>query len=511
MLALPAFFINLGLLPLFADESTRANVAMEMILSGNYSVPTIGGDYYYNKPPFYNWVLAALYNLTGNYSEFVTRLPAEIPLFLYTITIFLTVKHFLKDKRIALLSGMFFLLSGRILLYDSMLGHIDIFYSWLTYLSFVAIFYYYRKGQWFMLFFSSYLITAITFLCKGMPSIVFQGFTIITFLVSTQNFKKFISWQHIISGLICLSIIAAYFYNYSLHNPNLKEYFSTIWDQSSQRTAGRVGAGKTIKHILVFPFEHLWHLFPGSLMLLFAFHKRAILAIKQNAFLKYISLVLLVNIIVYWLSPETRPRYLLMLYPIVIIVGAYSYVSWKAELPLLNRVFNAIIIFIGAVLVFALPIAMMAGKLPPVSYSTAKVIFLTLVFIILTYLAFSIDNKIVPFMVMLIFVRLTFSWFVLPERAARHEGNYYKSACVEMAAISRNAPFYFYQYRPEVLSIPFHHRIIFYLERSRMAMVKFTEGDSKPGYYFTFDRDLQNPKAKLLKTYNGNLKLFKVQ
>ena len=58
LFALPAFFINLGLLPLFADEPTRANVALEMILSGNYSVPTIGGEYYYNKPPFYNWILA---------------------------------------------------------------------------------------------------------------------------------------------------------------------------------------------------------------------------------------------------------------------------------------------------------------------------------------------------------------------------------------------------------------------------------------------------------------------
>ena len=54
-LAIPPFFINLGLLPLFADEPTRANVALEMILSGNYSVPTIGGEYYYNKPPVYNY------------------------------------------------------------------------------------------------------------------------------------------------------------------------------------------------------------------------------------------------------------------------------------------------------------------------------------------------------------------------------------------------------------------------------------------------------------------------
>ena len=49
LLSIPAFFINLGLLALFADEPTRANVALEMILSKNYALPTIGAEYYYNK------------------------------------------------------------------------------------------------------------------------------------------------------------------------------------------------------------------------------------------------------------------------------------------------------------------------------------------------------------------------------------------------------------------------------------------------------------------------------
>ena len=144
LLSLPAFFINLGLMPLFADEPTRANVALEMILSKNYSVPTVGGEYYYNKPPFYNWILAGVYTLTGNFSEFSTRLPAIIPMFLFTITIFYSVSYLLRDKRIALLSAMLFLVNGRMLIYDSMLGHIDIFYSWLTYSSFVFIFYFFN-------------------------------------------------------------------------------------------------------------------------------------------------------------------------------------------------------------------------------------------------------------------------------------------------------------------------------------------------------------------------------
>src|SRR5690606_17574589 len=120
---------------------TRANVALEMILSENFSVPTVGGEFYYNKPPLYNWILAGVYYMTGNFSEFSTRLPAIIPMFLFAISIFYSVSYFLKDKRIAALSGILFLVNGRMLIYDSMLGHIDIFYSWLTFGSFMLIFY----------------------------------------------------------------------------------------------------------------------------------------------------------------------------------------------------------------------------------------------------------------------------------------------------------------------------------------------------------------------------------
>lgn len=57
-LLIPALFINLGKMPLSSDEPTRSVVALEMNLSGNYVTPTINGDYYYNKPPLYNWILA---------------------------------------------------------------------------------------------------------------------------------------------------------------------------------------------------------------------------------------------------------------------------------------------------------------------------------------------------------------------------------------------------------------------------------------------------------------------
>ena len=512
LLAIPPFFINLGLLPLFADEPTRANVALEMILSGNFSVPTVGGEFYYNKPPVYNWILAGVYQLTGNFSEFATRLPAIIPLFLFAITIYFSARYFLKDKRVALISAMLSMLNGRMLIYDSMLGHIDIFYSWLVFISFMCIFYFYERKQWFLLFFVSYTITGITFLAKGLPSVVFQGLTIIALLAYTKNFRKFFSWQHIARGVFCLAIIGLYFYNYSRFNPNLEGYLATIWDQSSRRTAASVGFWKSIRHILLFPFEYIGHLFPASLLLLFCFNKVFWRCLRQNSFLKFCALTFLANIWIYWLSPETRPRYLLMLFPLLFIIWSHAYFTYRHQLPKINRVFETILVVISLLVALAIPAAWFFDLKNKVAYLDAKIVTVFVLAAILSYLVFRFKEfKLIAFLGVLLVVRLGFSWFVLPHRLHRDEGVYFRAASEEMGAISRQAPFFFYQYHPDIPAIPFHDKLIFYIQRARGSQVKFTETDTLKGYYLTFDRDLKNQEAVLLKTYNGNLKLYKLK
>jgi 4-amino-4-deoxy-L-arabinose transferase-like glycosyltransferase len=511
LFALPAFFINLGLLPLFADEPTRADVALEMILSGNYAVPTIGGEFYYNKPPLYNWILAGIYQVTGSYSEFVTRLPAIIPMFLFAITIFYSVSYFTKDKRIALVSGMLFLLNGRMLIYDSMLGHIDIFYSWLTFGSFMLIFFFFEKKKWFWLFFTSYFITALAFLCKGLPSVVFQGFTLLALLAYTKNLIKLFSWQHILSGIFCLLIIGGYFYNYYQYNPNIEGYLSTIWDQSSKRTATEFGLIATILHMTLFPLEHLGHLFPASLLLLFCLHKDFIPGIKFNPFLKYVAIVFLANIWVYWLSPQTRPRYLLMLYPLLFIIWSHAYYTYKDRLPKTNKVFENILLAIGIVVCLAVPASLFFGLSLYVPHLELKVILIFILCVLFTWLIYRLHTqKFLGFIGLLLTVRLAFSFFVLPHRAHYKIENQYKHIAIEMGNISKGKQFFFYQYHPGEADIPFHDRLIFYIERTRMQKVKFTEDKTKPGYYFTFDRDLKDPDALLIKKYQ-HLKLYQVK
>ncbi|MEO0727709.1 MAG: glycosyl transferase, partial [Bacteroidota bacterium] len=75
-----AFLVNLGVQPFIDDEGNRATVALEMIWSGNFITPTLHGEYYYNKPPLWNWILALSMWIHGGASEWAVRFPAVLAL-----------------------------------------------------------------------------------------------------------------------------------------------------------------------------------------------------------------------------------------------------------------------------------------------------------------------------------------------------------------------------------------------------------------------------------------------
>jgi len=49
-----------------ADEPRFALIAQDMLRSGDWLIPRVGGDLYADKPPFFFWLLATAMALTGS-------------------------------------------------------------------------------------------------------------------------------------------------------------------------------------------------------------------------------------------------------------------------------------------------------------------------------------------------------------------------------------------------------------------------------------------------------------
>lgn len=66
-LALLLYAAGLGLRdPWPADEPRFALIARDMVESGRWLIPIVGGDYYADKPPLYFWIMAVFYAGTGS-------------------------------------------------------------------------------------------------------------------------------------------------------------------------------------------------------------------------------------------------------------------------------------------------------------------------------------------------------------------------------------------------------------------------------------------------------------
>ncbi|HWR40033.1 MAG TPA: glycosyltransferase family 39 protein [Patescibacteria group bacterium] len=76
LLSLLTIFVNLGGIPLLdPDEPVYAETAKEMMHFADFVSPRIYGEFWYDKPPMYYWLVAASFKLFG-VTEFAARLPA---------------------------------------------------------------------------------------------------------------------------------------------------------------------------------------------------------------------------------------------------------------------------------------------------------------------------------------------------------------------------------------------------------------------------------------------------
>jgi len=434
ILLLPALLINLGMIAFIDDEGIRSLVALEMKLSGNYITPTMLGDFYYNKPPLYNWILLAFFNLTNTINEWTARIPTVIFLLAYGATVFYYFKkHF--DLRFAFIMAFILITCGRIFFYDSMLGLIDICFSWIIFWMFMTIYHRYKNGQFTRLFVFAYLLGSIAFLLKGLPTLVFLALTLLALFIWKKDYSKLWSADHFKGMFVFLVIVGGYYAVYLQFN-SLEDLFPKMIKQSTRRTMVEYGWLPTVKNLFTFHFEQVYHFLPWSILVIYIFQKGVFKKILSNDFLTFCALTFAVNIPLYWSSVEVYPRYLLMFPPL--IYGPLLYLhfenkSWN------RKVFEILLaVLMVAVLVLSLGIPWIE-QIQNTPFLYPKTFFLILLFAISTYYFFKNKNeKILLFIIVLLGFRIAFNWFILPDRLEQDKGTILRETSINLGSDYQN-------------------------------------------------------------------------
>jgi 4-amino-4-deoxy-L-arabinose transferase-like glycosyltransferase len=452
-LALPALLLHLGWMPLLVDEPIRALVSLEMHHSGQFFAPTLQGFPYYNKPPLFNWLLVALFRLTGRQDEFILRLPTIAALLLYTTAIWRVLRPQL-GSRLAFTVALAFATTGRVLFYDSFLGLIDLWHAGLTWLGFMAVWHYGQRGQWVRLFVVTYALVAVGFLLKGLPSLVFQAIALLVYCLDTRQWKRLFGWQHVLGVGVLIAVLGTYFAIYSHHN-SLETALATLWSQSSQRTVAAQPLADSIRYVLLFPFEFIKHFLPWTLLGVCLLRRDWRAAIFGPAFRRYNALLFLAVLPVYWLSPATIPRYLFMLIPLglTVVVPLYQemWLARRWQVRWLDAAWLMLLLLttLGLLAPPMLRAVSAAGLVAPAHLNVLRGVpdswLLSLGFFALlalgTYLFWRLaDYRLLVLAYYLLVLRLAFDVFIFPARIHTSPEVSYRTAAMRVGRETKGRP-----------------------------------------------------------------------
>jgi 4-amino-4-deoxy-L-arabinose transferase-like glycosyltransferase len=319
-----AVFSALPILDLRLEEPRRALVALEMFITDNYAVPTLHGEPYYNKPPVFNWMILLFIRLFGGFDEWIVRLPSVLGYFGMGIITFMVVRKYV-NKELALISSLMVLTIGDFLFYTTIhSGEIDLFYSFVTLAQVITLFVYYDRRQLLLMFWLSYFLMTVGILTKGIPSIAFQGITLIALSVYYKDFKLLFRWQHFTGLFMGIVLLWGYFSWYSQYNDPLPFITRLFTESSDKSVVENTNFWEITISLLKFPVILASKLMPWALLILvIIFSRKGIKNTPKNPLIQYLVLFTLTNLLIYWLTPDVRFRYVLMFYPPLIIILAY--------------------------------------------------------------------------------------------------------------------------------------------------------------------------------------------
>jgi 4-amino-4-deoxy-L-arabinose transferase-like glycosyltransferase len=490
-----AVISNLGKLPVSieSDEPIRALVSTEMEITGNYLTPTLNGELYFNKPPLYNWIIIASFHLFKGDSAFALRFPMIVSFFLMGAMVFYFTRKYTKI-RLAWLAALTTITHGRLLYYDTLLGLIDLTYSCITYLSFMVIYDYGRKGRWPALFLLSWGLTAIGSLMKGFTSPVFQGITLLVYftIINRGQWRRLFGLWNMLGIFLFTAILLAYYIPY-FHSTMVTpaKYFHEMFLNSSRGTPLSQSLWRVFVHIIFYPFHMMYDFAPWMLLTILFIRRDFIAVLKSNDFILFNAAVFIFNFLIYWLSPDTFARYIFMLLPLLFTTGSYFYLEKSSPATWQRKAVDYLMFGSMIFITVAIPVIPFFPLTKNIPLVYLKVIFLLLSMVCLIWLAFNNWSELIfLYIIALLVIRVGFNWFVIEQR-----GNFDRMSVVharQIKNITRDKPVFIYgkYFHAEKSPIGPKNGISYNITREKMEIVRYSEKRDSTAFYLALKKTL---------------------
>lgn len=296
---------GLGTPELQGEEARRVLPARTMLQTGNWIVPYIAGEPYYNKPPGINWPIALSFWLTGVQNELTARLPTVFGLLLFVSLIVLTRGDWL-DLCGRLIASIVFLTSFYVI-EKARLIEIEAIYVVLTGMAILCwLNVFSRKGCSWSLWCVPGLILGYSMLVKGPISVLVFYCAIVPVLVYERKIKSLLTVQHAACLLLTFGIVGLWYYLASRQGPDGGPG-ATLSSQMSSRLISGFDLTHWARNVAKSLINFLpWMLFLGAL---WDKQSLAMLSGTQRNGVKGLRVGVVAGFVLLNLMPNNEPRY----------------------------------------------------------------------------------------------------------------------------------------------------------------------------------------------------------
>jgi len=207
-------------------DSTHAEVAREMFVTGDYVTLHVNGVRYLEKAPLPYWMVAFSYRLFG-VNEFATRLPMALAVMLLGMLGFCWARRAF-GERAGIYGALFVYTSAGVFLFTRILIP-DVLLSLLIAASLYFFLTALEPGAATWRWYAGYAAMALGVLTKGLIALVFPGAAAFLFLLATGDWRRWREFRLFSGSLVFLAIAAPWHILAALRNPPGAGHHGFLW------------------------------------------------------------------------------------------------------------------------------------------------------------------------------------------------------------------------------------------------------------------------------------------
>lgn len=322
-------FLTTLSLPYIGEEAVYTLTSLEMAANHEWRVPLFYGTAY-TRPPLFNWLIISLAHLLGwAHVLIASRLVTMVATVCTGILLMWLVQKFFKNKTLTLFCALVYL-SGDMLFRRGWLAYADPLFSFFVFGAIACLWVAIEENRHRLLFFSALGLIA-SFLTKALTGYVFYAVAVIVLFYRYYSTKRFFLLFKPLS-LILHGIAIAFPFVWNAYVTEGEHGSAMVHDMLAKLSF--VQFKTYILKVLGFPFDVFLRWAPVSIFLVYFWAQNRFRERAQNNFppklnqhAKTALWIVILNLMPYWLAPETHARYIMPLYPL--IAFALGYWIWQ--------------------------------------------------------------------------------------------------------------------------------------------------------------------------------------